>query len=127
MGNKQSILLVDNEVNVLQVTKEMLESLNYRVTGKSNSVEALNLFTSTPEQYHLVMCDYATTHMDGIRFAKAVRKISQNIPIIISNGFSFNARLDATKMEGLARLINKPIIRSDLAQLMAECLQTEAI
>lgn len=123
LGSGQSVLLVDNEEDILQVTKEILESLNYCVIEKSSTIEALNLFSSKPEQFHIVICDYAARHMDGIRFAGAVKKISKDIPVIISSGFSSGDSLNDTQIDDLARLINKPIIRSDLAHLMAECLQ----
>ena len=123
LGNGQSVLVVDSEENVLQVTKEILESLNYRVETKISATEALNIISSQPQQFDLVMCDAASRPMDGFKFATALKKIRKEIPMVISTGFSDSEGATAAKITGLARLINKPIIRSDLARLMAKCLR----
>ena len=121
-GNGEHILLVDDEQFVLETTSKILESLNYRVSARSSTIDALKLFQSAPDRFDLVYTDLTLPVMDGIAFSLAVRQLVENMPIIISSGFSEDAKLDAMRKQGLVDYINKPIIRTDVAQKIASLL-----
>ena len=101
---------------------KILESLNYRVSARSSTTDALKLFQSAPDRFDLVYTDLTLPDMDGIAFSLEVRQLIENMPIVISSGFSDDAKLDAMRKQGLMDFINKPIIRNDVARKIASLL-----
>jgi PAS domain S-box-containing protein len=53
----ENILYIDDEESLVQTGKQILEKLGYKVTGKTRSNEALELFKQYPEQFDLVLTD----------------------------------------------------------------------
>ena len=50
--------------------KDMLEGLGYRVTAKTDGVEALKPSCSDPERFDLVITDYTMPDMTGLGLAR---------------------------------------------------------
>ena len=120
--NGEHIMLVDDDQFILETTSKILESLNYRVSARSSTTDALKLFQSAPDRFDLVYTDLTLPDMDGIAFSLEVQQLVENMPIIISSGFSGNAKLNTMRKQGIVDFINKPIIRTDVAQKIASLL-----
>jgi two-component system alkaline phosphatase synthesis response regulator PhoP len=88
------ILVVDDELRIAEIARDYLERAGYRVTTRSNAVDALTLMRSTPAD--LIVLDLGLPQMDGLDFTRAVRK-SSSVPIIM-----LTARVDESdKLVGL--------------------------
>ncbi len=118
----EGILLVDDEVPIVHLERQMLERLGYRVTTRSNSLEALEAFKANPEVYDLFITDLTMPHMTGDQLAKEIIRIKPDIPVIICTGFS--ERIDQEKIDaiGVKGFLAKPVIKSDLAQMVRKVL-----
>ena len=123
LGNQESVLVVDDDATVLESTREILESLNYRAAARSSTVEALEFLRAQPQRFDMIVTDFSVPHLNGLEFASSVKEIRPDLPIIVCTGFSNNERLEKAKKEGMVNLINKPIIRSELARKMAALFQ----
>jgi PAS domain S-box-containing protein len=84
----ENILYIDDEESLVQTGKQILEKLGYKVTGKTRSNEALELFKQYPEQFDLVLTDQMMPKMTGIDLAKKILDIRPDIPIILITGYS---------------------------------------
>jgi len=60
----------DDEEFQVQSIKEMLGRLGYHVSGKTRSLEALELFRTEPEQFDLVITDEVMPVMTGSKLAQ---------------------------------------------------------
>jgi len=60
-------LLVDDEPQIVDMEKQLLEKLGYRVTGRTSSTEALETFAGQPDQFDLVITDMTMPQMTGDR------------------------------------------------------------
>jgi len=87
-GGTERILLVDDEDQVARMVKQMLDRLGYQVTGRTSSVEALEVFREAPDQFDIVITDMTMPNMTGVQLAKKLLALKPNIPIIICSGFS---------------------------------------
>ncbi len=58
-GGHERILLVDYEKAIAQMKTQMLERLGYKVTMQSDSLKALEMFKTMPDQFDLVISDMA--------------------------------------------------------------------
>ncbi|MGD2092607.1 MAG: response regulator [Candidatus Aminicenantes bacterium] len=123
---KERILLVDDEINLTEVGKQMLERLGYEVKGMSNPLHALETFREEPEQFHLVISDLTMPRMTGLQLAEEIRKINPRIPIILCSGFSTTLTEEQIQSFGIDDFIMKPIIKSELAQVVRKVLDNRS-
>lgn len=80
------VLLVDDEVNLLQITKLYLEKTDRKFlisTAKSAKI-ALNLLVKEP--FDIIISDYKMREMDGLEFLAKVKNQGYDIPFIIFTG-----------------------------------------
>jgi PAS domain S-box-containing protein len=120
-GNER-ILLVDDEQNIREIEKEMLEMQGYNVTAKNNAQEALKLFSEKPERFDLVITDMTMPYMTGDRFAEELRKIRSDIPIILSTGYSELMSKEKAKSLGIKGFLMKPFTTKELSSTIRKVL-----
>ena len=121
-GGNERILVVDYEEVIVGLQKASLQRLGYAVTGVTNSVEALEKFQSTPENFDLVITDQTMPEISGIELAKRILKIRPNIPIILNTGYSSRASEEKAKEAGIREFVMKPIDRRTLATIIRKVL-----
>ncbi len=114
-GGNERILMVDDEVSVVKLEKQMLERLGYRVTSYMNSADALDAFKDTPSLFDLVVTDMSMPGIPGDELAGGIRSIRSDVPIIICTGFSERIHEDNLKRMGIDGILMKPILKSELA------------
>lgn len=121
-GGTGHILIVDDEPDILNISKEMLTLLGYRVTPASDGEEALALFKEDPQGFDLLLTDMTMPRMTGDRLAEEVLAIRPHLPVVISTGYS--EKLSEAKIAalGLRGLIMKPVIFRELAVMLHDIL-----
>jgi CheY-like chemotaxis protein len=121
-GGREHVLLVDDEVDVVAMCKQMLERLGYRVTDCTSSESALELFRSNPSVYDVVITDMAMPKMTGDRLASAMMKIRPDLPVILCTGYSEKLNEEAAQLIGIQRYLIKPVSRNQLTSAIREVL-----
>lgn len=124
-GGNERILLVDDEVLVVQMGQQMLERLGYRVTSRTSSLQAFELFETALDQFDLVITDMTMPELTGDRLAKMITNIRPEIPIILCTGYS--NRLDHTSIAdaGIRAILYKPLVKTELANAIRNVLSTK--
>lgn len=122
-GKGQNILIVDDEIQVADLTGKRLEKLGYRVVKKTNSLEALEYFSSNFERFSLLIVDQTMPDLPGLEFAQEVKKIKPNIPIVMMTGYSSGITEKKCKEYGIKSLAMKPIDEKELAAIVATALR----
>jgi len=118
----ERILLVDDEEILARVAKERLEYLGYRVTAKTDSLEALELFRKDPGAFDLVVSDIVMPNLTGDRLAQEMLNIRHSIPIILCTGYSEHLTEERAKELGVREFIMKPFEISKFAQVIRRVL-----
>ncbi len=116
------ILLIDDEVSIAKVGKQMLERLGYKVTMCLNSPEALKAFSAEPNAFDLVVSDMAMPNMTGDRLARRLIEIRPDIPIIICTGFSEWLDEERAANIGIKGFLLKPVVKAEIAKMIREVL-----
>ncbi len=119
---KERILFVDDEKGLVDLGEEMLQSLGYIVTGKTNSTEALELFSSDPGAFDLVITDMTMPGLTGKELASKLMVIRQDIPVILCTGFSELINEKQAKESGIRELLMKPYVMSNLADAVRRAI-----
>jgi PAS domain S-box-containing protein len=122
IGGSERVLLVDDENTIVMVEQQILERLGYQVTAFTDSMEALEMFQSGPDQFDLVITDMSMPKMSGDKLSAELVKIRDNIPILLLTGFSDSMTERKIKSIGIKGLIIKPIAIKDLANKIREVL-----
>ncbi|MDI6688012.1 MAG: response regulator [Desulfobacterales bacterium] len=118
----ERILLIDDELPIVDMFKQMLERLGYEVEAKTSSIEALELFKSRPDRFDIVITDMTMPNMTGNRLAEELMSIRPDIPIIICTGFSKKITEEKAKEIGIRKFILKPLSISGMAKAIREVL-----
>ncbi len=117
-GNKERILLVDDEAPLLNLSAKLLMKLGYKVDGTNISTEALGIFKANPDKFDLIITDMTMPNMTGIKLAEEIHKIKPDIPVILCTGFSNGINRDNFKDKGISALVMKPVSKNELAKVV---------
>jgi PAS domain S-box-containing protein len=121
-GGTERILLVDDETELTETAKKILERLGYEVVGKSSSLEALSLFKKAPFQFDIIISDLTMPHMTGIQLAREIKRIRTDIPIVLLSGYNLDMTVEQINAFGVSDFISKPISRNKLARIVRRVL-----
>jgi CheY-like chemotaxis protein len=83
-NQKQTILCVDDEPNILTSWAELIGSAGYRVLMARGGSEAIQQFSA--QTVHAVVLDYEMPGMNGGIVAARIRQINSEVPIILHSG-----------------------------------------
>jgi PAS domain S-box-containing protein len=100
------VLLVDDDKMISGAGKHILEDKGYVVDVANNGHEALELFHKDIKAYDLIITDLTMPKMTGLEFGKAVRKLSKNVPVILTTGNldeKLKSEINAVKLNGFVR------------------------
>jgi PAS domain S-box-containing protein len=122
MGGQEYILVVDDEVAIARMMNKMLEQLGYRADACHSSLEALDLFHYQPGKYDLVISDLTMPGMTGLALAKQLHLLKKELPIILMTGYGKNVSTETLIECGINKVIDKPILRKELAAAVREAL-----
>jgi len=122
----ETILLVDDEEDVLDMMHSMLERLGYQVISASNGLKALEIFQKGSKTFDLVITDQTMPKMTGIELIKEIRSVRSDIPIILCTGFNEKITEENTRYLELGALIGKPVRVAKVAEIIREVLDRKS-
>ena len=92
-ANHETVLVVDDEDMILQLTRRMLERDGYRVLTASSGSSALSLLGETSENIDLVLLDMTMPGMTGDQVLWELRRLGCTVPVLISSGYSLGGSI----------------------------------
>jgi PAS domain S-box-containing protein len=126
-GGHEHILFVDDEPPLADLSKQILERMGYRVTIKTSSIEALELFQSDPDAFDLVITDMTMPHMTGDVLTRKLQVVRPGIPVIICTGYSEKVTQEMIDRLRIRALIMKPVIRNELLLTVRQVIDENGI
>ncbi len=82
-----TVLVVEDEIQVRDMVKEMLISMGFSVLEARDGIEAIGVFRQHQDEIRCVVCDLTMPRMDGWDTLAALRKLSPDIAVILSSGY----------------------------------------
>jgi PAS domain S-box-containing protein len=126
IGNGENILVVDDELSVLQISKEILEARSYRVLTAADGAEATALFASAEKgSIDLVITDMNMPLMDGSSTIRALRRLAPSLKIIVSSGLLTNVNSAGVAGLDIQGYLTKPYTAEQLASMVNKVLNKE--
>ena len=102
------LLFVDDDPNLLDASRRLLERLGYIVTTACNGSEAIDILKDDHDVYDVVITDYDMPGMNGVEFALAAREFLLDMPIILFSGKIDLKNETIIKKAGMAAIVKKP-------------------
>jgi len=109
-----TVLLVDDDAEVLHVHGSLLKRLNQAVFTAENGKAALAQYQTHRNEIDMVVTDYRMPVMDGLEMGKAIREIDTAIPILMITGYGEDAHLRECVKHHIT-IMNKPVSFQKLA------------
>ncbi len=118
-----NLLFVDDEPELVDMAKKIIESLGYQVECCFTGEEALQLFLQNPQRFDLIITDQIMPGMTGAEFATQVKQKVPTLPIILCTGYSSKISEENWSRYGIDAYVMKPFRRRDIAHLIKDLLE----
>jgi len=125
LEGKETILVVEDEEVVRNLTVRMLQMLGYRTLQAKHGVEALEICKTYEEPIDLILTDMVMPQMSGKQFVEELRRMKQGSKILFVSGYSSEDTVGGKLIGVETPLIQKPFTRDTLANKVREVLDGE--
>jgi CheY-like chemotaxis protein len=113
-----SIMVVDDEPDIVTVLKMILERWGAKVSSFTNPLLALEAFKKEPLAYDLVITDIRMPIMNGVQLAKEILVIKPNMPVMYLSAFELDHQtfgaVQTSQMIIKENLLTKPVALLEL-------------
>lgn len=106
---QEHILYVDDDPFLVEIGKEILLSLGYRVTAFADSVAALDYLIAHPGEVDLVVSDLTMPRLTGIDLARSLRTAGRTVPILLYTGYDEELVGEDLAALGICKVLLKPL------------------
>lgn len=115
-----SVLYVEDENDVREFTSKLLTSLLKNVYVAQDGLEGLKIFEEHKDDIDLIVSDINMPKMDGLSMCEAIKKINNEIPLVITSAHNDTNFLKRSIEIGVTTYAMKPI---DLYQLIESIIK----
>jgi PAS domain S-box-containing protein len=120
-GHGELILVANDDVHVMAVFREVLESFDYKVMVAHDGKEAVELYRQHADEIALVVLDIVMPHMKGPDAARQIHAIRSDAKIIYATGYDSQGNLKGTARD--APVLEKPYRMHEVGRLIHEVLE----
>jgi PAS domain S-box-containing protein len=118
-GQGRLVLVVDDETAIREITKESLETYNYRVMLASDGIEAIDIYTQNYQSIAIVLVDMMMPHLDTPSIIVALKQINPRVQIVAMSGSYINLEAIVDKQK-ISAVLTKPFTTAEMLQTLAE-------
>ncbi|MBU0754975.1 MAG: response regulator [Planctomycetes bacterium] len=122
---KGMILVVDDENVVRKMTVDYLERSGFKVMAAADGRQGMDLFQDHADEISCVLLDLTMPKMNGEACFEAMRKIKDNVKVILSSGYCAEEISERFAGKGLAGFIQKPYAVDALNDKIMEVLDQD--
>ncbi|MFZ0614085.1 MAG: response regulator [Desulfobacterales bacterium] len=119
MNNSGTILVIEDEEMVMDVTCSMLQSLGYRVLAARSGEEALRIAERHDGQIDLVLLDIILPDMGGKDIYPRLMALRPNLPVIVCSGYAVGGPAQEILKQGAQGFIQKPYTMAALSEKLS--------
>ena len=87
-GHNETILLVDDEFSIREITGATLETYGYKVVKADNGFSAIDAFSKDKDKIKIVIMDMVMPDMDGYSAIQKIKEINPTVKIIANSGLA---------------------------------------
>jgi two-component system, NtrC family, response regulator HydG len=125
MNDKPSILVVDDNQDLLNTFAMILKRRGFSVQTAADGFSALDKFSK--QDFDVTLMDIVMPEMNGVDTSRKMKEIHPEAPIILMTAYSDEELLQTARDGGVRRIIHKPIRIDQLIQLITETADGQPI
>jgi two-component system, cell cycle sensor histidine kinase and response regulator CckA len=124
VGGTETILVVEDDESLRNLTAALLESTGYRVLKADNGETAINLVRTSSESIDLLLTDLLMPVMSGVELSTKVRKMRPSLKVLLMSGYAGDLIERYRRSDLELALIEKPFTRQGLLSKIRSVLQS---
>lgn len=122
---KQTILIVDDEKNIRESLKMIIEDEGFQVLTAGSGEEALEIFEK--QIVHLIILDVWLPKMDGIAVLNKVKKLNPSVEVIVISGHADLSTAVKAVKEGAYDFLEKPLSKEKIVISIKRILEKQKL
>jgi len=119
----ETVLFVDDEDEIVKVSKALLEVMGYRVLTARNGQEALTIYQQKKEEIDIVLLDIIMPGMNGGHVYEKLKTINPDVRVLLLSGYSKDREATARLASQCNGFIQKPFKMQDLSRSIRQALE----
>ena len=119
-----TVLLIEDEENVMEVSRSMLERLGYRVIAAKTGKEAIDIVSTYDGALDIAILDIVLPDMWGNELYPRLKKARPLMKVIVCSGYSIDSPAQEILNAGAQGFIQKPFSLAPLSAKLKETLET---
>ncbi len=120
----ETILVVEDEVNLRYLARQFLEKQGYRVIEAADGAAAMQIAVAHEGIIHLLLTDVIMPGMNGRELAQRILEIRPNTKVLYMSGYTENVIGRNGTLDAGIRLLQKPFTLRDLKNIVREVLNS---
>jgi CheY-like chemotaxis protein len=118
LGQGETILLVEDDPSVLDITRGMLNHLGYQVVTAMNGQEALTVYADRQDEIALVLSDVVMPDMEGMALFDALKTERPDVKVVMMSGYPLGQKGAELLAQGVMEWFQKPVPLQELARII---------
>ncbi|WP_427159807.1 PAS domain S-box protein [Aliinostoc sp. HNIBRCY26] len=121
-GNGELILVVDDEVQICEIIKMILEQHNYQVLTAHNGIEAIALYAQNKHKISAIVMDMMMPELDGVTTIRTVQKMNPDVQIIACSGQNSPEAIADIPGMTVHQILPKPFTAAELLKSLHDAV-----
>jgi DNA-binding response OmpR family regulator len=121
-GGSETILLVEDEKELLAMLRLSLEEKGYRVLSATNGSDAIAIVDKLGTRIDLLLSDIGLPGIDGVRVYEHVKAAAPNIKPLFMSGFFDEGQSERLRTLGVVDVLEKPFTMAEALMRVREVL-----
>jgi PAS domain S-box-containing protein len=117
------VLVVDDEEDVRETARAMLERSGFQVLTAADGLEGLRMLGAHPGEIRLVLLDLTMPRMSGEEAFREMRRVAPHVPIVLASGYSHDDIRVRFAGTDLAGALTKPFTMAALLGVLRHALE----
>ncbi len=123
---RETVLLIDDEEMILDVSARMLEKMGYQVIVASGGEVGVQTYAQNKDSIDLVILDMIMPDLGGRDTFEMLTGINPFVKILLSSGYSLDGQAKELLARGCQGFIQKPFTMKALSEKIREILDEQA-
>ena len=122
IGKGHTVLVVDDEPMILDMAKDMLDSLGFRVITAGNGLEGLLLFKEKKDEIDVILLDLLMPEMSGKVCYENLKQVDPDVKVIITSGIGELEKKKELEKLGITAYLEKPYSLEKISNKLIQIL-----
>lgn len=114
------ILVIDDEIEILTLVSDLLESFGYSVLKAGDGLKAIEQFQKFHNEIDLVILDQIMPGYSSLDTFLGIKQIDDAVPVLLSSGYDRDKRTEKLLQQGMVGFLQKPYKMNDLVSAVLQ-------